>query len=140
MPIAQEELLGYDRPAQRDAARSCDDALTWPMRRLVLARDGFGCVCCDRSILSRPYSIQLRKPPDLGGVVSPENLITVLAECGERISCHSDPADEDRGYVVRSWDEPALVPVAYTTPVGQVKWWLLPDGRRSFESPAENTG
>lgn len=136
MSIAQDELLGYDRPAQPDAARSRDDALTWPMRRLVLARDDFGCVCCNRSVLSRRYDILLRKPRNLGGVTSPENLITVLAECAERISVRRDPADEARGYVMRSWDEPALVPVAYTTPAGHAKWWLLPDGRRSFEPPA----
>jgi len=140
MSIAQDELLGYDRPAHRAAERSCDDVLTWPMRRLVLARDDYGCVCCNRSVLSRPYGIQLRKPRNMGGVISPENLITVLAECGERISFRRNPADEDRGYVVRPWDEPSLVPVAYTTPAGQAKWWLLPDGRRSFEPPAGARG
>ena len=140
MSIAQDELRGFDPAAHRDPAQPCKQGLTWAMRRLVLARDDFGCVCCDRSILSKPYSILLRKPQDLGGSISPENLITVLGECGERISSLRDPADEARGYVVRACDEPALVPVAYMTPAGQAKRWLSPDGSRSFEPAPESSG
>lgn len=127
MTTAQAELIGYDLAAD----------LTWRMRRLVLARDGYGCICCDRSVLSRPYAIHMRKPRYLGGVVSPENLITVLQECGDRISLQCDPADEARGYVLSAWDEPAIVPVAYTTPAGQARAWLSPDGRRSFAQRPE---
>ncbi len=126
MTTAQHELPGYDRPGE----------LPWATRRLVLARDGYVCVCCDRPVLGRPYAIHLRKPRHRGGDFSPENLITVLAECGERISVQRDPADEARGYSVPPGDDPAFVPVAYRNPAGHAVAWLLPDGGRSFEPQA----
>ncbi len=125
MTTSREELPAYDRAGE----------LPWAVRRLVLARDGFACVCCSRSVLGRPYAIQLRKPSDRGGSASPENLITVLAECGERISFRRDRTDEARGYSLRRWEEPALVPVAYASPAGPAVAWLLPDGDRSAEAP-----
>lgn len=130
MTTSQEELPGYDRAGE----------LPWAVRRLVLARDGFACVCCSRSVLGRPYAIHLRKPSATGGNPSPENLITVLAECGERISLRRDRTDEASGYRLRSWEEPALVPVAYASPAGRAVAWLLPDGDRSAGPPAGAAG
>lgn len=126
----------------RDArvGRGDDAQVAWPVRRLVLARDNWACLCCDQPVLGRAYAIHLRKARHLGGDMSPENLITVLAECGERISTRRDPADDARGddargYVLGSCDIPALVPVAYSTAAGQTRAWLLPDGGRAFVPP-----
>jgi hypothetical protein len=128
MTMTQAELL-------RDAPGGhADDAeVPWPVRRLVLARDNWACLCCARSVLGQPYAIHLRKPWHLGGDTSPENLITVRAECGERMRARCDPVDEARGYQLRPWDNPAVLPVLYATPAGPAKVWLLPDGGRAFE-------
>jgi hypothetical protein len=128
MTMPQAELLADVRAERRD-----DAVLPWPVRQLVLARDNWACLCCGKSILGRPYAVQLRKPWHLGGDTSPENLITVLAECGDRIMFQCDPADRARGYGIGSSDEPASVPVAYTTAAGLTRVWLLPDGGRTFE-------
>ena len=134
MTMTQAELL-----ADVLAGRPDDAVLPWPVRQLVLARDNWACLCCDKSVLGQPYAIHLRKARHLGGDMSPENLITVLAECGERISARRDPADEARGYWVGWCGEPALVPVVYSTPAGQTRAWLLADGGRAFEPPGSTT-
>ena len=129
--MTQDELL-------RDAPVRFPDevGLPWAVRQLVLARDNWACVCCDKPVLGRPYAIHPRKPGYLGGRTSPENLITVLAGCGERIGARSDPGDVAKGYSIRSYDEPAVVPVLYRSPAGQKRVWLLPDGGRAFEPPS----
>ena len=85
------------------------------VRELVLERDGHACVCCGRSVIGRPYSLQHRKRRSQGGGNEPSNLITVLGTgttgCHERIDSRRDPRDEARGYTVRSWDDPAQVGV-----------------------------
>jgi hypothetical protein len=130
--MPQAELLVDVRAGRRDDVR-----LPWPVRQLVLARDNWACLCCDKSILGRAYTLALRKPAHLGGDYSPENLITVLAECGERIGARRDLADGARGYWVRSADDPASVPVAYSTAAGSAKVWLLRDGGRALERPRD---
>ncbi len=137
MTTPQDDLPGDGQSEYRRARLRSDAELPWPMRSLVLARDGYACVCCSRPVLGQPYAIHLRKPGSLGGDTSPENLITVLGACGERISSRRDPADVDSGYTVRPGQDPALVPVVFTTPAGRMQVWLLPDGGRSFEPPAE---
>lgn len=133
--MTQDELF-------RDALAGCweDSELPWPVRQLVLARDSWACLCCGRSVLGRAYAVQLRKPRHLDGPTSPENLITVLAACGDRIRFQGDPTDDASGYRLGSSDDPATVPVACFTPAGQTKAWLLPDGSRAFESPTANPG
>lgn len=131
MTTTQAEL-----PRDAPAGHGDDAEVPWPVRRMVLARDNWACLCCARSVLGRPYAIHLRKPWRLGGDTSPENLITVLAECGDRIGARCDPVDEAKGYQVGSCDEPARVPVLYATPAGHKKVWLLPDGGQGFEPPA----
>ena len=132
MTMTQAELLADVPQGRRDAAQ-----LPWPVRQLVLARDNWACLCCGKTILGRPYAIQLRKPWHLGGDISPENLITVQAECGDRITLGCDPADQTRGYEIGPFDDPASVPVAYSTAAGSAKVWLLPDGGRAFERPRD---
>ena len=85
------------------------------VRLLVLERDGHACVCCGRSVIGQPYSLQHRKRRSQGGTNSPSNLVTVLGTGTtghhERIDSRIDPEDEAKGYTVRSWDDPALIPV-----------------------------
>lgn len=136
---------GIIRRAQPPAAsRSLPAArYTGPSRKvraLVLERDGFCCVCCGTSIIGRPYSLQHRKRRSQGGGNSPSNLITVLGTgttgCHERIDSRRDPADEAKGYTVRSWGIPALVPVMLFSPHGSgVMAWLDDAGAYVFEAP-----
>lgn len=136
MTPTHDELPGYDRTGYWFAGCRPDE-LPWAIRRLVLARDDFGCVCCGRSVLGQPYSIHVRRPLGTGRDRSPENLITVLGACGERLLLGGDPADEMKGYNVRPWQDPALVPVTYATPAGHACLWLLPDGGRAPRPQAQ---
>ena len=91
-------------------------------RKLVLERDGYRCVCCGESVAG-----------------SPSNLVTELGSgtrgCHFRIDSRSDPADEEKGYSVRSWDDPALVPVTVMLGGGRgMTVWLLDDGTYSGEA------
>lgn len=129
------ELPGYARTGYWYAGCRPDE-LPWATRRLVLWRDDFACVCCNRSVFGQPYAIHVRGPRDRGRDRSPENLITVLGECGERMSLGNEPVDVARGYNVHPSQDPALVPVAYATEAGHASWWLVADGGRSRECPA----
>ena len=109
-------------------------------RTLVLERDGYACVCCGRSVIGQPYSLQHRKRRSQGGGNSPSNLVTVLGTgttgCHERIDSRRDPEDEAKGYTVRSWDDPALIPVMVFSEHGSgVTAWLSGDGRYLFDGP-----
>ena len=110
------------------------------VRALVLARDGYACVCCGRSVEGRPYSLQHRKRRSQGGTNSPSNLITVLGTgttgCHERIDSRRDGHDQAKGYTVRSWDDPAQVGVMVFSEGGSgVTRWLSSDGRYLDEAP-----
>lgn len=118
---------------------------TGPSRRvraLVLARDGHACACYGRSVIGQVYSLQHRKRRSQGGSNSPSNLITVLGDgargCHARIDSRIDPHDEAKGYTVRSFDDPAMVPVMYFKRPGGPGFtaWLADDGSLIFESPA----
>lgn len=109
-------------------------------RALVLERDGYACVCCGRSIIGEPYSLQHRKRRSQGGGNSPSNLVTVLGTgttgCHERIDSRRDPEDEAKGYTVRSWDDPALISVMVFSEHGSgVTVWLGADGNYLTEAP-----
>lgn len=52
------------------------------MRRTVLARDGYVCQCCSTSTRLHVHHVVFR---ELGGVTSPQNLLTVCASCHGRI-------------------------------------------------------
>ncbi len=118
-----------------------DTGPTAKVRRLVLERDGYACVCCGVSVIGQPYSLQHRKRRSQGGGNSPSNLIVVLGTgttgCHERIDSRRDPHDEAQGYTVRSWQDPALIPVMmFSTPGGGgVTYWLTGDGQRTTEAP-----
>lgn len=112
------------------------------VRTLVLARDSYACVCCGQSVIGRPYSLQHRKRRSQGGGNDPSNLITVLGTgttgCHERIDSRRDPHDEARGYTVRSWQDPALIPVVvFSEGCPGVTAWLWDDGEYHFDGPQE---
>jgi hypothetical protein len=114
------------------------------VRALVLARDGRACVCCGRSIVGQPYSLQHRKRRSQGGDSSPSNLVTVLGTgttgCHERIDSRRDPSDEAKGYTVRSFGNPALIPVMFfTSPDSGFTAWLDDSGELLFAPPGEET-
>jgi hypothetical protein len=127
----------------RTAARPKAARYTGPdakTRALVLERDDHRCVCCGVSVIGRPYSLQHRKRRSQGGGNSPSNLITVLGTgttgCHERIDSRRDPHDEARGYTVRSWQDPAEVPVMVMSAHGAGALMLLTaDG--TYEIPPE---
>lgn len=125
---------------KRKAAR--DTGPSQAVRKLVLDRDGHACVCCGRSVVGQPYSLQHRKRRSQGGDNSPSNLITVLGTgttgCHERIDSRRDPSDEAKGYTVRSYRDPALIPVmVFTSPGSGFTAWPTDDGKWSFASPGE---
>jgi hypothetical protein len=132
---AKREAAGQpQRRTQRDTGPSAK------VRGLVLERDGYACVCCGRSVIGQPYSLQHRKRRSQGGGNSPTNLITVLGTgttgCHERIDSRRDPHDEAKGYTVRSWDDPALIPVMVFSEGGSwVSAWLTEAGTYVFEAP-----
>jgi hypothetical protein len=103
-------------------------------------RDGYACACCGQSVIGQVYSLQHRKRRSQGGGNSPSNLLTVLGDgttgCHARIDSRADPHDEAAGYTVRSFDDPAKVPVMYVSQHGSgFTAWLLPDGGLAFDDP-----
>ena len=119
------------------------------VRRLVLERDGYRCTCdgyrctcgCGRSIVGQRYSLGHRLRASQGGKAVPSNLLTFLGwggeQCHGRIDSRRDPRDEANGLTVRSWQDPALVPVKIFGEHGSVAMaWLTDDGRYVFDPPA----
>jgi 5-methylcytosine-specific restriction endonuclease McrA len=118
-------------------------------RAAVYLRDSYRCVCCGTSVKGRPHSVGHRKRRSQGGGNDPSNLVTFLGlgngllpnDHHHRIDSRRDPRDEARGLTVRSWLDPALVPVVITLADGsREKVWLGADGSVLFESPALEGG
>jgi hypothetical protein len=113
------------------------------VRRLVLERDGYRCTCgCGQSIIGQRYSLGHRLRASQGGKPVPSNLLTFLGWGGEachgRIDSRRDPADEANGLTVRSWQDPALVPVVIAGEDGsKVPVWLWDDGKYHLDGPQE---
>lgn len=114
-------------------------------RRMGYERDGWACVCCGVSIIGRPHSLGHRKRRSQSGSNELSNLLTFLGlglnpldpdDHHARIDSRLNPADEDRGYTVRSFKDPAAVPVAYVSADGrEVRYWLTDDGQLLEEPP-----
>jgi hypothetical protein len=110
------------------------------VRALVLARDGHACVCCGLSVIGQRYSLGHRLRASQGGKPVPSNLLTFLGLGGElchgRIDARLDPRDEARGYSLRSYQNPLLVPVTVFSPGGAgMSLWPSDDGRYLPEAP-----
>jgi hypothetical protein len=130
-------------PKKSGPSRRRDTGPSAKVRHLVLERDGFACVCCGWPTLGQVYSLQHRKRRSQGGDNSPPNLVTVLGDgttgCHQRIDSRIDPEDEARGYTVRSWQNPADVPVMiFSKWGGEVMKYLTEDGRYSDSRPEGN--
>jgi hypothetical protein len=106
------------------------------VRRLVLARDGFSCVCCGTSIIGRRYSL-LRRASQ--GPDTPENLITVLGwgteDCCGRIYLFRVRADKAKGYRLAAGEDPANKPMVIVTEDGGALVWLTASGTYSTGPP-----
>jgi hypothetical protein len=113
----------------RVAGRYRDTGPSRAVRKLVLARDGYACVCCGRDVWWGLYSLQHRRARAAGGsrrrdTNSPANLITLCGHATTPDGCHawaeSDPGWASAfGYRVAQYKDPASV---------QVRWhgeWVL---------------
>ena len=128
---------------ERKPAR--DTGPTKTTRRLVLARDRYACVCCGRSVLDQPYSLQHRVARGVGGTSDPainypENLLTMLGTgttgCHGRVESRSDPDDRKNGYWLHRGESPLLIPVRVFSGHGPgAEKYLTADGGYSDESP-----
>lgn len=117
------------------------------VRKLVLERDNYACVCCGRSIIGQPYSLQHRRAKKMGGsrlpwIDQPQNLVTVLGsgttDCHARMEARG-AADKFKGYVISEWPQidPRFIPVEVVSEDGRRWMWLTPDGRRTFTPPVD---
>jgi hypothetical protein len=114
-------------------------------RKAVYERDGNCCVCCGTELAGRPRSAGHRKRRAQGGGNETSNLLTFLGlgvnpfdldDHHARIDSRRDPEDEAKGYTVRSWGDPAAVPVMIASQYG-VTVWLDDAGEYSFAPPGE---
>ena len=124
-----EDKRDSDPPKRAPRKRSGNSHPTAEVRRLVLERDRYACVCCGRSILGQRYSLGHRLRASQGGKPVPSNLLVFLGWGGEghhgRIDRRDDPADEEKGFTVRSGDDPALVSVMIFSEYGSgAQVWL----------------
>ena len=95
-------------------------------REQVYERDGWACVCCGQSVIGRPHSVGHRKRRSQGGTNCPAGLLTFLGfgsgltadDHHWRIDRREDPADEEKGYSLRSNQDPHLVSVMVFGPGG----------------------
>ena len=69
------------RPTESEPLGSTDKIPLW-MRKMVLARDGFVCQCCDARTKLHLHHIVFREH---GGATTPENLLTTCNACHGRI-------------------------------------------------------
>lgn len=116
------------------------------VRRLVLARDGWRCVCCGHPVERGDYSLGHRVRASQGGEAVPQNLVTLqgLGAAGHhgRIDLYKDPAGGAKGYRLPSMTDgkptdPALFPVMIMSAGGSgATVWLTPDGKYDTRPPA----
>jgi hypothetical protein len=59
----------------------------------------------------------------------------MMTGCCARVDGRTDPADEVKGYVVRSGDDPADIPVVIRSEGSEFRAWLREDGTFSFTEP-----
>jgi hypothetical protein len=114
-------------------------------RKAVYERDNWCCACCGTPVLGRPHSVGHRKRRSQGGPNDLPNLLTFLGlginsldpdDHHARIDSRRDPSDEAKGYSLRSYQNPLLIPVTVFGPGGPgLRLWLTGDGRYSTAPP-----
>jgi len=117
------------------------------VRALVLARDGWACVCCGFPVADRRHSLGHRLRASQQGKPVPSNLLTFLGlgvnaldpdDHHARVDSRRDPDDEAKGYSVRSYKNPLLVSVMVFSPHGSgMSLWLDDLGNYLTEPPGE---
>jgi hypothetical protein len=117
------------------------------VRALCMARDSWACVCCGLSVTGRPHSLGHRVRASQGGKPVASNLLLYLGlgvnsldpdDHHARIDSRRDPSDEAKGYSLRSYQNPLLVPVTVFSPDGPgMALWLPDDGTYSTTPPEE---
>jgi 5-methylcytosine-specific restriction protein A len=107
-------------------------------KRIVRERDSRACLSCGRPAVDVHHRI-LRKA---GGTANPvvafsaQSLVSLCRECHD--ACHAEkPEMRDRGYMLRTGQDPAEVPVCVRSEWGYERFWLLPDGELSRADPRE---
>lgn len=104
----------------RPVAAVSDTGPSKKVRALVVVRDLGRCVCCGRSCIDRPASLQHRRARGMGGSSEAHascacNLILMLGsattQCHGRAESRRYRRDKARGYVLEQWEVPALTPV-----------------------------
>jgi hypothetical protein len=110
------------------------------VRALVLARDGHCCVCCGISIIGKRYSLAHRLRAGQGGKPVASNLVILAGlggeQCHGRVDFRRDPSDAAKGYSLRSYQNPLLVPVTVFSPDGPgMALWLDDSGKYLPERP-----
>ena len=133
-------------PARKPPKPPRDTGPSRKIRKLVLERDGYCCVCCGKSVIDQVYSLQHRDPRGSGGTSdpmanSPANLVTMLGSgttgCHGRVELHKDPKDGLKGYRLEEGQDPALTPVWRVSEFGiGRRSWPTHDGRWIDEAPA----
>ena len=110
-------------------------------RQAVIDREQSMCAACGKYLPPGSWrSIQHRVARGVGGGSEIWNLVLL---CGSATSpgCHLEAErrtseSHDRGYWLRSDEDPRLVPVMLFSPHGSgITAWLTPDGGYSFEPP-----
>ena len=143
MPARSEPLrasAGARAKPEKTARSKRKDAISPKVRRLVLERDGYACVCCGRSIIGQRYSLGHRLRASQGGRPVPSNLLTLLGWGGQehhgRIDNREDAHDEAKGYTVRAGKDPALISVMVSGEDGGLTAW--PDDEGHWRDAAGN--
>lgn len=114
-------------------------------REAVYIRDGRACVCCNTPIDGQPHSVGHRKRRSQGGGNGMSNLLTFLGSGSNpldpddhhaRIDSRRNPQDEIKGFTVRSFRDPARIPVRYTERSGSwIAMYLDDEGNLSPDAP-----
>jgi hypothetical protein len=116
------------------------------VRRIVHVREGMACAACGISVTGRPHSIQHRRARGMGGTTDPaanlpSNLVLL---CGTAVTgCHGlaesrDPDMHGRGFWLRSWENPAVIPVMIASERNSgLTVWLDDSGEYAFAPPGE---
>lgn len=136
-------LAGAATVAQ--AARRCEvdpgrlKARAWTeAKRIVRERDSHACISCGRRAVDVHHRI-LRKAGGTANPVvafSPQSLVSLCRECHD--ACHAEaPEMHDRGYMLKTGQNPAEVSVYVRSEWGYERFWLTPAGEYSRTDPRE---